>query len=261
MVCNSHDRVETVKNENYWNAANVKLNGVRFIPVENFYTETRGFLSGQLHTTYQLPPTLVDKIKAEHPEFLRQEPYVATDFIRVNTTRKVLDNPKVRMAMSMAIDRKLLCDNVLQGNIPCGTISPNLGEYKPDQIVSFNPEGAKALLAEAGYPNGQGVPRLKLLISSSGSRGTVEALQAMWRDTLGILVDMQPMDWGSYVSAQQRLDFDIALAAWSGDYLDPSTFLLMWTKGNGNNNTGWHSEDYEKLLSEAAHQADPSRRL
>jgi len=256
-----NDRVETVKNPNYWNAANVKLNGVRFVPVENFYTETRGFLAGQLHTTYQLPPTLVDKIKAEHPQFLRQELYVATDFVRINTTRPVLSNPKVRMAMSLAIDRKLLCDNILQGNTPCGTITPNMGDYKPEQVVSYDPERAKAILAEAGYADGKGVPRFKLLMSSSGSRGTVEALQAMWKQTLGILVDVQPMDWGSYVSAQQNLEFDISLAAWSGDYLDPSTFLLMWTEGNGNNNTGWHSPEYERLLSEAAQQADPAKRL
>ena len=165
------------------------------------------------------------------------------------------------MAMSLAIDRKLLCDNILQGNTPWGTITPNMGDYKPDQVVGFDPERAKALLAEAGYPGGKGVPRFKILMSSAGSRATIEALQAMWKDTLGILVDPQPKDWGSYVTAQQKLDFDIALAAWTGDYLDPSTFLLMWTKGNGNNNTGWSSEEYERLLDQAAHQSDESQRL
>jgi oligopeptide transport system substrate-binding protein len=256
-----NDHVDVVKNPRYWDAANVKLNGLRFIPAENYYTETRGFLAGQLHTTYQLPPPLVEKIAQECPQYLHQEPYLATDFIRVNVTRPKLDNPKVRMAMSLAIDRKLLCDNVLQGNTPCGTICPNLGDYKPDQIVSFDPERAKALLAEAGYKDGQGLPRFKLLMSSTGSRGTVEAIQAMWRDTLGINIDLQPKDWGAYVSAQQKLDYDIALAAWTGDYLDPSTFLLMWTKDNGNNNTGWSNPEYERMLSEAAQQADPAQRL
>lgn len=256
-----NDRVETVKNPNYWNAANVKLNGVRFVPVENFFSETRGFLAGQLHTTYQLPSPLVDKIKAEHPEFLRQELYVATDFVRINTTRPVLDNPKVRMAMSLAIDRKQLCDNILQGNTPAGTLTPNLGDYRPDPVVGYDPERAKALLAEAGYPEGKGFPSYSILISSSGNRATVEALQAMFRQTLGIRFDIKSMDWGSYVSAQQTLDFDVSLAAWSGDYLDPTTFLLMWTKGNGNNNTGWDSPQYEAMLSDAALQTDPARRL
>jgi len=256
-----NDHIETVKNPLFWDADHVKLNGVRFIPVENFFTETRGFLAGQLHTTYQLPPLLVDKVKSEHPEFLRQEPYVATDFVRINTTRKELSDRRVRMALSKAIDRKQLCDHLLQGNIPCGTISPPMGDYNPDQIVSFDPEGAKELLAEAGYPEGRGFPRFKVLISSSGTRSTVEALQAMWKQTLGVLVDVQPKDWGAYITAQQTLDYDIAIGAWTGDYLDPSTFLLMWTKGNGNNNTGWSNEEYERLLSEAAQQGDPTQRL
>ena len=256
-----NDRIETARNPNYWNAANVKLNGVRFVPVENFYTETRGFLAGQLHTTYQLPQTLVEKIKQDTPRFLRQERYIATDFVRINTTRPHLDNPKVRMAMSLAIDRKLLCEHVLIGNTPAGTLTPSMGDYTPDDVVSFDPERAKALLAEAGFPNGSNFPRYTILISSSGSRAAVESLQAMWRQNLGIIFDIRSMDFGSYISAQQRLDYDVALAAWTGDYLDPTTFLLMWTEGNGNNNTGWHSPEYEALLDQAAHQADPARRF
>lgn len=256
-----NDHIEVVRNPHYRNAANVKLNGIRFIPVENYFTETRGFLAGQLHTTYQLPNALVDELKATHPEFLRQEPYVATDFIRFNINKPGLDNPKVRSALSYAVDRKLLCENLLQGNQPAGTFTPQLGDYKPDPILGFDPEKAKQLLAEAGYPEGRGFPRYSMLISSSGNRGTVEALQAMWRQTLGVMVDLKTMDFASYITAQQNLDYDISLGAWSGDYLDPTTFLLMWTEGNGNNNTGWFSKEYEAKLAEAAQQTDPARRL
>jgi oligopeptide transport system substrate-binding protein len=256
-----NDKIEAVKNQNYWNAANVKLNGIRFIPVENFYSESRGFLAGQLHTTYQLPQPLVDKMKAEHPQFLRQEPYMGADFVRLNTTRKALDDVRVRMALSLAIDRQQLCDNLLQGSKPAGTLTPNIGEYHPDPVVSYDPVKAKALLAEAGYPDGKGFPRYAVLISSSGTRALPEALQAMWRQTLGIVVDIQAMDFPSYVTAQQTLNYDMAIAAWIGDYLDPSTFLLMWSEGNGNNNTGWHSSEYDKLLREAAQQTDPTARL
>lgn len=256
-----NDKVEVAKNPRYWNAGKVKLNGIRFLPVENYFTETRGFLAGQLHTTYQLPATLVEKFKTDYPQFLRQEAYVASDFMRFNTTRKGLDNQKVRMALSLAIDRKLLCENLLFGNTPAGTITPNMGDYKPDQVVGFDPDRAKQLMAEAGYPEGRDFPRYKVLISSSGTRATPEALQAMWRQNLGVLVDIQQMDFSSYISAQQRIDYDICLAAWTGDYLDPSTFLLMWTKGNGNNNTDWSSPEFEALLSQAANQADPAQRL
>lgn len=256
-----NNRLEVVKNPRYWDAATVKLNGIRFIPIENYYSETRAYLAGQLHTTYQVPPDLVDKLKSERPGELRQEPYIGSQFIRLNVTRPGLDNPKVRMALSLAIDRQSLCTTILKGFQPANTLTPTMGDYKPEPVVGFEPERARQLLAEAGFPEGRGFPRLTLLIRSSGARTTAEAIQAMWKQNLGILIDIQAKDFGSYISAQQSLNFDIATAGWIGDYLDPSTFLLMWTKGNGNNNTGWSSATFEQLLNEAAHQPDPSERL
>jgi oligopeptide transport system substrate-binding protein len=253
--------VEVAKNPRYWNAANVKLNGIRFIPIENFYSETRAYLADQLHTTYQVPPDLVDKVKAENPEALKQEPYIGTQFIRLNTSRPGFNDPRVRMALSLAIDRKALCETILKGYQPATTLTPVMGEYKPDAVVGFDPERARALLAEAGFPEGKGFPRYTLMIRSAGARTVSEALQAMWKQHLGVLVDIEGKDFGSYISAQQSLNFDMAAAGWIGDYLDPSTFLLMWTKGNGNNNTGWSSETYEGLLTDAAHQSDPSQRF
>jgi len=256
-----NDHLEVAKNPRYWNAANVKLNGIRFIAIENFYSETRAFLAGQLHTTYQVPPDLVDKLKADAPQWLRQEPYLGTRFIRLNTTRPGLDDPRVRMALSLAIDRKALCDTVLKGFRPATTLTPAMGDYHPDAVAGFDPDRARRLLAEAGFPNGKGFPRYTMLIRSAGARTTSEALQAMWKQQLGILVDIQGKDFTSFVSAQQTLNYDMAVASWVGDYLDPSTFLLMWTDGNGNNNTGWSSPTYEALLDDGAHQADPLQRL
>jgi oligopeptide transport system substrate-binding protein len=136
-----------------------------------------------------------------------------------------------------------------------------MGDYHPDAVVGFDPDRARKLLAEAGFPEGKGFPRYTLLIRSAGARTLSEAVQAMWKQHLGILIDIQGKDFGSYVSAQQSLNFDMAAAGWIGDYLDPSTFLLMWTEGNGNNNTGWSNKTYEALLNEGAHQADPLQRL
>ncbi|MGC4015181.1 MAG: peptide ABC transporter substrate-binding protein [Luteolibacter sp.] len=256
-----NNRLDVVRNPRYWDAANVKLNGIRFIPIENFYSETRAYLAGQLHTGYQVPPDLVDKLKAERPSELHQEPYVGSQFVRLNTARTGLDNPKVRMALSLALDRKSLCDAILKGYQPADSLTPKMGDYKPEPVVGFDPDRARKLLAEAGFPEGKGFPRYSLLIRSSGARTIPEALQAMWKQQLGILVDIQAKDFGSYISAQQSQNFDMAIAGWVGDYLDPSTFLLMWTEGNGNNNTGWSSKTFEALLNEAAHQADPIQRL
>lgn len=254
-----HDHVEVLKNPLYWNAAHVQLNGIKFFPIENYYSETRAFLAGQLHTTYQVPPDLVDEVKKNHSQFLRQEPYVATNFLRFNVTKPGLDNPKVRQALSLAINRKEICDTILEGFTPAGTITPAMGDYRPEQIAVYDLAKAKALLAEAGYPDGKGL-KFSLLIRSGGSQSTTETIQSMWKQ-IGVTVDIRKMDFAAFNSAQQRLDYEIAIAAWSGDYLDPTTFLLLWTQGNGNNNTGWHSEKFESLLHEAAQQADPAQRL
>jgi oligopeptide transport system substrate-binding protein len=256
-----HDYIEVERNPHYWDAANVGLNGIKFFPIENPYTETRAFLSGQLHTTYQLQSDQIRSIRENHPQYLRQEPYVGTTFIRLNTTRPVLSDSRVRQALSLTLDRELLCDHIMEGYTPTFSLTPKMGAYEPEAKLGFDPARARALLAEAGYPNGDGFPVFSLLISRPSARASAEACQAMWRQHLNIRVNIQNRDWGSYISAQQSLDFDMASAGWIGDYLDPTTFLNMWTAGNGNNNTGWSDPDYESLLREAALKADPAERF
>ncbi|MGB6220910.1 peptide ABC transporter substrate-binding protein [Haloferula sp.] len=256
-----HDLIEVERNPYYWDAKNVHLNGIRFLPIENPYTETRAFRAGQLHTTYRLPTDLIRDMLENEPEQLRQEPYVGTVFIRFNTTRPALSDPRVRQALSMTINRSDYCEYIAEGYTPATSLTPQMGEYSAEPMLEFNPEKARQLLAEAGYPDGEGFPRYSILISRPAARAGAEALQAMWRQHLNILVDIQNKDWGSYIGAQQSLDYDMAAAGWIGDYLDPTTFLNMWTEGNGNNNTAWHNERYEQLLDEAAVQSEPARRF
>lgn len=256
-----HHHVEVERNPCYWDADAVWLKGIRFLAISNSYTETRAFLADQLHTTHDLPSDLVDSMRENYPQFLRQEPYTGTTFIRLNTTRPALDDPRVRRALSLAINRAELCEHILEGFTPATSLTPKMGVYQADPVLGFDPEAARKLLAEAGYPGGRDFPRYSILISRPVARASSEALQAMWKQHLGILVDIENKDWGSYISAQQNLEFDISNAGWIGDYLDPTTFLNIWTEGNGNNNTGWHSEEFETLLSEAARTADPHQRL
>lgn len=256
-----HDFIETERNPHYWNAAAVGLNGIRFFPIENPYTETRAFLSGQLHTTYQLPSDLIRSVKKNNPQYLRQEPYVGTTFIRLNTTRPALSDPRVRQALSLTLDREQICEHIMEGFFPARSLTPKMGAYEPEPALGHDPEKARALLAEAGFPNGDGFPVFSLMIARPAARAGAEAIQAMWRQHLNIRVNIQNRDWGSYISAQQSLNFDMASAGWIGDYLDPTTFLNMWTAGNGNNNTGWSDPRYEALLREAALKAEPAERF
>lgn len=256
-----HEFIETERNPHYWQAGQVWLNAIRFIPIENPYTETRAFLAGQLHTTYVLPPDLVPAIRRSHPAALRQEPYVGTTFIRLNTTRPALDNPLVRSALSLAIDRRQLCRHILEGFSPATGLTPPMGSYQPEPTLRFDPPEARRRLAAAGFPDGRGFPRYTILISRPSGRAPAETIQAMWKQHLGIFADIANKDWGSYVSAQQALDYDMASANWIGDFLDPTTFLELWTRGGGNNNTGWHDPAYQDLLGQAARLPDPAARL
>jgi oligopeptide transport system substrate-binding protein len=249
--------IEVRRNPHYWDAANVGLNGIRFYPIENPYTETRSFLAGQLHTTYSLPPDLLTRVRKRHPQYLRTEPYVGTDFLRFNTTRPGLDNLKVRQALSLAINREELCQYIYEGFTPARGLTPKLGDYQPVDVLRYDMEKAKALLAEAGFPGGKGLPSYAVLLSRPNP--AVEALQASFRE-LGIRITVEQKDWGSNIAAQQALKYDISIGGWIGDYLDATTFLDMWTKDNGNNNSGWSSTEYEALLREAAQQSDPTQR-
>lgn len=256
-----NDHIEVERNPYYWNEKNVALNGIRFLPITNSYTEARMFRDGQIHVTYTAPVEVVDMMKKNNSPVLRQEPYFGTDLFRFNTTRKPMDDVKVRRALSMTLDREALCKNVFRGyHTPYGLTPPTLG-YQPPHDVKFDPVEAKKLFVEAGFPDGKGFPRLKLLVSSREAAATTgAAVQAMWREHLGVEIEIENKEWTAYLVAMQSLDFDICAGGWIGDFIDPLTFLEMWSPGNGNNNTGWFSQPFADKLAESFQLTDPAER-
>ena len=254
---------EVERNPHYWDAASVGLNGIRYLPTTNIYTEARMFLDGQIHATYTLPPEMIDYAREHIPEMLRQEPYVGVRFMRVNTRRKPLDDPKVRHALAAAIDRQSIIENILRGGQqPASGIVPPFGNYQSPNRIHFDPERARRLLEESGYTTSSGFPDITFLTTDRDSaRRMAEAIQAMWREHLGINVRIVQREWITYLQRQYDSDFDICAGGWIGDYLDPTTFLEMWLADGGNNNTGWASEDYMNLLRKAENTADPAARL
>lgn len=255
-------RVE--KNPDYWDAARVKLNGVHFFPIENAKTEETAFLGGQLHLTNGLSPDKVAVIRKRNPDVLRVDPYLGTYFYRLNTTRAPFDNALVRRALSLAIDRKLLVERVTQGGQAAaqGFVPPGLEGYAPSSSLHFDPARARALLAEAGYPDGKGFPKKEILINTSEAhRKIAEAIQAMWRQNLGIEVGIYNQEWKVYLDSQSKLDYDISRAGWIGDYPHPMTFLDIFTSGNGNNDTGWANSGYDMRVRSARVSTTEGERL
>ncbi|MDR2216113.1 MAG: peptide ABC transporter substrate-binding protein [Nevskiaceae bacterium] len=246
-----YDRVAVEKNPHYWDAANVKLNGIVFYPTENTSTEERMFRSGQLHMTSSIPLDKIPAYRANHPDALRMNPYLGSYYFEVNITRPGLDDVRVRRALAMTVDRDTLINTVLQGvNFPAYAITPpGTSGYQPPQLFKFDPEGARKLLAEAGYPDGKGFPKIEILYNTNeGHRKIAVALQQMWKQYLNIDVGMVNQEWKVYLDNRDTHNYDIARAGWIGDYVDPNTFVGMWITGGGNNHTGWSNAQFDDLV-------------
>ena len=271
LVCNGafvlkswkfNDHIEVTRNPLYWDKENVGINGVRFLPITNLYTEDRMYYDGQMHVTYTIASELIEHSRENYPEHVRSELYLGTYFIRTNVSNKPFTDPRVRLAFSLSLNQKSLIDNVLKGGQkPAAGLVPPFGDYPASDVVAFDPELARKLLAEAGYPGGKGLPDMEFLTTDKeSSKMTAEALQAMWKEHLGATIKIKQMEWTSYITAMFDKDYDLAAGGWIGDYMDPLTFLDMWMKDGGNNRTGWHNEEFEDILGKAAQTGDPSKR-
>ncbi|MBV8226421.1 MAG: peptide ABC transporter substrate-binding protein [Verrucomicrobia bacterium] len=259
-----NDVIEVVRNPFYWDARNVKLNGINFYSIENLDTADRAFQAGQLHKTDQVSLDKVPYYRREHPEIFRIDPYEGVYFYRINIARKPLDNPKVRLALNLAVDREAIVKNILREDQKSATgfTPPGMGGYQPLNKVSYDPARARQLLAEAGYPNGKGFPSFTIHFNTLEShRAIAEAIQQMWKDILNINVTLENQEWKVYLDTQNSKNYDISRSAWIGDYMDPVTFLSLWTTGNGNNNTNWGNPKFDALIEQAARTGDPAKRL
>jgi oligopeptide transport system substrate-binding protein len=259
-----NDVIEVVRNPLYWDAANVKLNGINFYSIENSNTEERAFRAGQLHKTGQVPLDKVPSYRRTHPELIRVDPYEGVYFYRINVARKPLDNPKVRLALNLAVDREAIVKNILREDQKpaTGYTPPGMGNYQPLNMISYDPARARQLLAEAGYPNGKGFPKFTIHFNTLEShRAIAEAIQQMWKEELNIVVTLENQEWKVYLDTQNNKNYDLSRSAWIGDFMDPVTFLSMWTTGNGNNNTNWGSPKFDALIEQAARTGDPTVRF
>jgi oligopeptide transport system substrate-binding protein len=259
-----NDVIEVVRNPLYWDAANVKLNGINFFSIENLNTAERAFQAGQLHKTDQVPLDKVPYYRRTRPELIRIDPYEGVYFYRINIARKPLDNPKVRLALNLAVDRDAIVKNILREDQKpaTGYTPPGMGDYQPLDKMQYDPERARQLLAEAGYPNGKGFPKFTIHFNTLEShRAIAEAIQQMWKEELNIDVGLENQEWKVYLDTQNNKNYDISRSAWIGDFMDPVTFLSMWTTGNGNNNTNWGNPKFDAFIEQAARTGDPKARL
>ncbi len=253
------------RNPQYWDHANVRLNEVHIYPIDNSFTEEAAFRAGQLHATVTMPQPKIQVYKndPERRHLLKQYPQLATYFYRLNVARPPLDDPRVRRALSLAVDRVQIIAAVARGDqMPAYSLTPpNTDGYTPPSVIKHDPAAARALLAEAGFPGGQGFPKMDLLYNTSeGHKALAEALQQMWRQELGIDIGLYNQEAKVWNDTMREKNYDIARYAWVGDYLDASTFLDLMTSENGNNQTNWSNAAYDRLIEQSRTLVDKDAR-
>lgn len=210
-----------------------------------------------------IPTTLVPEIK-DKPYF-HSNPFGATTFVRFNVKRKPFDDVRVRKALAMALDKQDIVDKITRAGEPVANtlVPPGTPGYTPPQGLLYNPDEARRLLAEAGYPNGQGFPDVNLLYPTRSTWGQMATeVQALWQRELGITsIHLRGQEWRVFLNTQQLLDFDFSLADWIGDYNDPQTFIDMFVTDGGNNQTGWGNPQYDAMLQTSEETPDPAKRM
>jgi len=242
-----------VKNENYWDAASVKLGKIIFIPSDDNNTRYNMYLNGEADWMRGgIPDEQLDIAKLR-PDY-QAYPQLATYYFELNQTKPPLNDARVRKALAISIDRQEIVDKVSRGGqIPAYRVTPPLAGYTAPEGLTESVEEAKQLLSQAGYPNGKGFPQLTVLYNTStGHQRIVEYLQQEWEKNLGITVQIENAEWKTVLARGGNQEFDILRMGWVGDYQDANTFLELFQTGSGQNFGKYSNPDFDRLIKRAA---------
>jgi oligopeptide transport system substrate-binding protein len=260
-----NDRIRLRRNPHYWDAANTRSDRVDLLPCSNANTALNLYETGAVDIVWdkELAPSELVDLLVTRPDFHRFDT-LGTYFIRLNVTRVPFDDVRVRQALAMAIDKKLIVEKITRGGerVADQFVPPILPGYHSPPGLAYDPEKARELLAEAGFPGGQDFPPMEYMYNNTGKnheRIAVE-LRAMWGRELGVSVNLRKLESKVYLRAQALREYDACRSSWIGDYSDPNTFLEVFLSDSGNNRTGWKEPRYDKLLRQANGEPDPVRR-
>ena len=266
-------------NENYYGVDSLGPDKITFKLMDDANAMLSGFNSGELDFIESMPTDEVAGLLASGD--LKIVDYIGTYYVCYQTQKEPFDDPKVREAFTLAIDRTYIVEQITQtgqveagGFVPAGVYDAEgaTGDdfrtvggdyYAPtDADYEANCERARELLAEAGYPNGEGFPVVTYLYNTDDSHKAVgEALQNMWQTVLGVTVQLDNQEWATFLQTRKDGDYSIARNGWIADYNDPMSFLDMWLTGGGNNDAQYSNAEYDSLIQQAKASTDPAERM
>lgn len=280
IVCNGpfyladwkHNSEMTIKkNPYYWDADNVKIDEVRMVMIVDTNTSLAAFKAGKLDFMKDPPsPLLPQLLKSGEAKVA---PTLGTSFSVFNMTKPPFNDVRVRKAFSLAIDRQLIVDKVtLGGQKPAVGFIP-YGIPGSTKKKDFRAEGkdylpakadvaqAKKLLAEAGYPDGKGFPKISYKYNMNPlNKSLAEALQAMWKQNLGVEVELMNEEWKVFIDTRVQKNYDIARHAYLVDFFDPGSLFELWLTGTYENVTGYSNAKYDKLIKATLSEMDHVKR-
>ncbi|WP_026580683.1 peptide ABC transporter substrate-binding protein [Bacillus sp. J33] len=255
------------KNDQYWDAENVKLDKVHWAIVDDTNTEYQMYQTGELDVS-EVPAELSEQLLGEADV----EDQAGDYFYRFNVNMEPFQNVNIRKAFAMAVDQKQIVDFVTKngekpayGFVSYGFTDPSGKDFREaaGDLVKTNIEEAKALLKkgmeEEGYDK---LPEVTLTYSTDDTHKKIaEALQQMFKDNLGVEVKLANMEWNVFAEEQKALKFQLSRSSFLADYADPINFLENFQTGHSMNRTGWSNEKYDQLIKDAKNEADEAKRF
>lgn len=279
---NHNSEIVMEPNEQYYDVANLGPDKITFKLMDDQNAMLSGFNSGELDFIEDVPQAELPSLIASGD--LKIVDYIGTYYVCYQTQKAPFDDPRVRQAFTLAVNRTFIVDKVTQaGQVPANGFVPagvydaagstgddfrTVGgayysiEGDADYSYEANCEKARELLAEAGYPNGENFPVVEYLYNTSDAHKAVaEALQNMWETELGVKVTLNNQEWAVFLQTRKDGNYSIARNGWITDYNDPMSFLDMWLTGGGNNDAQYANADYDAKIQEAKNTTDPAARM
>ena len=264
------------KNENYWDADSIKLDGIKCLLMQDQNATFSAYESGDALMIKDVPTQEITTLK-DRSDF-HIDPILGTYYLDLNTTLDEFKDPKVREALSLALDRKYISETITSGTYTpaSGFVSEGVTDWNgtawqdniTDKSAYINIDNhagnlakAKELLKEAGYENGVGLPEMVYSTNdASYHKKIAEYLQQAWGE-LGLKVQVNIVEWKSFTPQRRSGNYQIARDGWVMDYNDPSNILELALTGNGNNNAKYSNPEFDALMSKAATEKDPQTRF
>lgn len=262
-----NEYVDVTKNPRYYDAEHTYIDGVRYLALSSQNAEFVRFMSGEIDMTNRVQLEYYQKLSKDNPNLIRSLRLLGAYVYDFNTQRAPFDNPDVRRALSMMIDRDTLVEKVTgQGEPPAYSVVPDIiPDYRAAQpeFASWDTtqriETARALLKEAGYDDKHPLKITLTYNTSENHKRIALAIASMWKP-LGVKVELNNMEWNAYLNAKSNGDFTVARSFAFGDFAEPSAVLNSFRCHDVNNSTQYCNEQVDKLLQSAAKASDQQQR-